>query len=243
MLAAHNERRRRRGQARDDGRRPRAPGHERLQRAAPAAGGLPGRPRARPAAGGDQRPPACPRPARAHARGGPAGVRRRHSGGRERRADAGRPRGALSDHRLRLPWARAGPRAARPRPRGARHDPRSGAARPRSRRPAPSRSSAIPTGWPRWRRRSSMSAWPACCSARPPGTPEQLAALHGTRLEMLLERMLDTTVRGVVYERARDRSTPSLLRRGRRAGPLRLRAIADPLRAAGRRPGDHDAAG
>lgn len=32
------------------------------------------------------------------------------------------------------------------------------------------------------------------------GTPEQLAALHGTRLGMLLERMVDTTVRGVVYE-------------------------------------------
>ena len=34
------------------------------------------------------------------------------------------------------------------------------------------------------------------------GTPAQLAALHGTRLEMLLTRMLDTTVRGVVYEAA-----------------------------------------
>ena len=34
------------------------------------------------------------------------------------------------------------------------------------------------------------------------GTPAQVAALHGTRLEMLLERMLDTTVRGVVYEAA-----------------------------------------
>ena len=32
------------------------------------------------------------------------------------------------------------------------------------------------------------------------GTREQLAALHGTRLDMLLERMLDTTVRGLVYE-------------------------------------------
>jgi len=32
------------------------------------------------------------------------------------------------------------------------------------------------------------------------GVAEQLAALHGTRLDMLLERMLDTTVRGVVYE-------------------------------------------
>jgi hypothetical protein len=34
------------------------------------------------------------------------------------------------------------------------------------------------------------------------GTREQLEALHGTRLEMLLERMLDTTVRAVVYERS-----------------------------------------
>jgi uncharacterized protein YbjT (DUF2867 family) len=34
------------------------------------------------------------------------------------------------------------------------------------------------------------------------GTPEQLAALHGSRLEMLLERTIDTTVRGLVYEAA-----------------------------------------
>jgi uncharacterized protein YbjT (DUF2867 family) len=34
------------------------------------------------------------------------------------------------------------------------------------------------------------------------GPEEQLAALHGTRLDMLLERMLDTTVRGVVYQAA-----------------------------------------
>lgn len=34
------------------------------------------------------------------------------------------------------------------------------------------------------------------------GTDEQLAALHSTRLDMLLERMLDTTVRGIVYEAA-----------------------------------------
>ena len=32
------------------------------------------------------------------------------------------------------------------------------------------------------------------------GSPEQLAALHGTRLDMLLTRMVDTTVRGIVYE-------------------------------------------
>jgi uncharacterized protein YbjT (DUF2867 family) len=32
------------------------------------------------------------------------------------------------------------------------------------------------------------------------GTDEHLAALHSTRLDMLLEKMLDTTVRAVVYE-------------------------------------------
>jgi nucleoside-diphosphate-sugar epimerase len=34
------------------------------------------------------------------------------------------------------------------------------------------------------------------------GTDEQLAALHSSRLDMLLEKMLDTTVRAVVYEAA-----------------------------------------
>ena len=34
------------------------------------------------------------------------------------------------------------------------------------------------------------------------GTDEQLAALHGSRLKMLLERTIDTTVRGLMYEAA-----------------------------------------
>lgn len=34
------------------------------------------------------------------------------------------------------------------------------------------------------------------------GTAEQLAALHGSRLQMLLERTIDTTVRGLLYEAA-----------------------------------------
>jgi NAD(P)-dependent dehydrogenase (short-subunit alcohol dehydrogenase family) len=34
------------------------------------------------------------------------------------------------------------------------------------------------------------------------GTPEQIAALHGPRLEMMLSKTIDTTVRGVVYEAA-----------------------------------------
>jgi len=34
------------------------------------------------------------------------------------------------------------------------------------------------------------------------GAPEAIAALHGTRLEMMLGRTIDSTVRGVVYEAA-----------------------------------------
>jgi uncharacterized protein YbjT (DUF2867 family) len=34
------------------------------------------------------------------------------------------------------------------------------------------------------------------------GEPENLAAIHGTRLERLLERLVDTPVRGFVYEAA-----------------------------------------
>lgn len=34
------------------------------------------------------------------------------------------------------------------------------------------------------------------------GEPERVAALHGSRLEMMLEKTIDTTVRGVVYEAA-----------------------------------------
>jgi uncharacterized protein YbjT (DUF2867 family) len=45
------------------------------------------------------------------------------------------------------------------------------------------------------------------------GTAEQLAALHSTRLDMLLERMLDTTVRGVVYQ-ASGSVDPALLSAG-----------------------------
>ncbi len=45
------------------------------------------------------------------------------------------------------------------------------------------------------------------------GTHEHLAALHSTRLEMLVDRMLDTTVRAIVYEAAGS-VDPALLRAG-----------------------------
>jgi putative NADH-flavin reductase len=52
--------------------------------------------------------------------------------------------------------------------------------------------------------------------------PEQLGALHGTRLEMLLSKMIDTTVRGIVYEAAGS-VEPSLLH----AGAERVRALCE----------------
>jgi nucleoside-diphosphate-sugar epimerase len=57
------------------------------------------------------------------------------------------------------------------------------------------------------------------------GTPEQVAALHGTRLEMLLTRMLDTTVRAIVYEAAGS-VDPAVLE----AGAARVRAHCEDSR-------------
>ena len=48
------------------------------------------------------------------------------------------------------------------------------------------------------------------------GSREQLAALHGSRLKMLLERTIDTTVRGLVYE-AVGSVEPELLAQGSEA--------------------------
>ena len=44
------------------------------------------------------------------------------------------------------------------------------------------------------------------------GSPEALEALHGPRLEMLLFRLIDTTVHGVLYE-ARASAGSELVRR------------------------------
>ena len=45
------------------------------------------------------------------------------------------------------------------------------------------------------------------------GSAEQLAALHGTRLEMLLTKLVDTTARGLVYE-GRGTVEPGVLQGG-----------------------------
>jgi Trk K+ transport system NAD-binding subunit len=54
------------------------------------------------------------------------------------------------------------------------------------------------------------------------GSAEALGALHGTRLEMLLLRMLDSTVRGIVYE-ASGTVDPAMLG----AGAQRVRAFCE----------------
>jgi hypothetical protein len=57
------------------------------------------------------------------------------------------------------------------------------------------------------------------------GSFEQLAALHGSRLAMLLQRTLDTTVRGIVYEAA-GAVDPGVLR----AGAEIVRAVCEESR-------------
>jgi nucleoside-diphosphate-sugar epimerase len=55
--------------------------------------------------------------------------------------------------------------------------------------------------------------------------PQGLAALHGARLEMLLARMVDTTVRGIVYETSGAVGGEIL-----RAGGRRVRAFCEESR-------------
>jgi nucleoside-diphosphate-sugar epimerase len=57
------------------------------------------------------------------------------------------------------------------------------------------------------------------------GSPEAVAALHSTRLDMLLSKMLDSTVRGIVYEAA-GTVAPEVLD----AGAERVRAFAEDSR-------------
>jgi hypothetical protein len=70
------------------------------------------------------------------------------------------------------------------------------------------------------------------------GEPEGLAALHGSRLEMLLQRMLDTTVRGIVYE-----AEGTVDRQLRQAGAERVRWACErsltPYQLLVTEPGEH----
>lgn len=58
------------------------------------------------------------------------------------------------------------------------------------------------------------------------GEPDELAQLHGPRLQMLATRMVDTTIRGVIYE-ARGDVDPRLLA----GGAQHMRDFGDRSRA------------
>ena len=129
----------------------------------------------------------------------------------ERRA-ACLSRGAGADRRLRLSRSRAGGEAVGRGLGGARDQPqrarvgadRGGGDRAGAGRPRPRRHGA------RARRR--------CCRRLPAvrvaeGEPDAVAAIHGPRLERLLEKLVDTPVRGVVYE-ATGSVDPALLAAG-----------------------------
>jgi 3-hydroxyisobutyrate dehydrogenase-like beta-hydroxyacid dehydrogenase len=70
------------------------------------------------------------------------------------------------------------------------------------------------------------------------GAADAVAALHGTRLEMLMMRTIDTTVRGVVYEAAGTVDAEVLAH-----GAQRVAAACDlsriPYRLLNADPGDH----
>jgi TrkA-N domain len=71
------------------------------------------------------------------------------------------------------------------------------------------------------------------------GTPEAVAALHTTRLDMLLSKILDSTVRGIVYEAVGSVDAEVLA-----AGAARVRAFAEdshvPYVLLGSDPRDHE---
>jgi len=72
------------------------------------------------------------------------------------------------------------------------------------------------------------------------GPPDQIEALHGSRLRMLLERSIDTTVRGLLYEAAGSVDSALLAQ-----GAETVRAACDyseiPHALLAADPGDHEA--
>ena len=72
------------------------------------------------------------------------------------------------------------------------------------------------------------------------GSPEHLEALHGSRLDMLLTRMVDTTVRGVVYEAAGS-IDPAILDAGAALVRARCEDARIPYVLLSADPGDHPA--
>ena len=72
------------------------------------------------------------------------------------------------------------------------------------------------------------------------GSPEAVAALHGSRLEMMLGRVTDSTVRGVVYEAA-GTAGPAAFEAGRAELERARRTNEIPFAAVDADPGDERA--
>jgi hypothetical protein len=73
------------------------------------------------------------------------------------------------------------------------------------------------------------------------GSEEELAALHGTRLEFFLTQAIDTTVRGFVYEEAGTGRSPELLLEGARRARVLLERNAIPAAFLDADPADAEA--
>ena len=72
------------------------------------------------------------------------------------------------------------------------------------------------------------------------GRPEEVAALHGPRLESLLERLVDTPVRGFVYEAA-GLVRPELLEQGTTTARAAAETYRMPVEVVRADPADHEA--
>lgn len=72
------------------------------------------------------------------------------------------------------------------------------------------------------------------------GEPEVVAAVHGPRLETLLEKLVDTPVRGVVYEAAGP-VAPRWLERGAEIVRAAARTYRLPVQVVEQDPADHGA--
>jgi hypothetical protein len=72
------------------------------------------------------------------------------------------------------------------------------------------------------------------------GEPELVAAVHGPRLQTMLERIVDTPVRGLVYEGAGP-VRPDLLAGGAAAVATAGETYRMPVRVVARDPADHGA--
>ena len=215
MMDAQNEMRRRRGAGRADRRGPRPDGRRGRGGARPARGA-----RAR----GRRRP-------RGRARGvGPAAL-------------ATLQHGAGADRRLRLPRPGARRAAARGRLAGARLDAairrRRGAIAAAGIEAVVADPAVVGTVYDQLDG-VTVVYWLLGSAA---GPAEEVAALHGARLERLLEKLVDTPVRGFVYEACRAASRRRPAARGAAAGRRGGERWRIPVEVVDADPGDAERVG